>query len=100
MGNNCTAYCAGEQEDEDTKKMSRDQVQSSLHRGQQESIKEESYYMTSTKTFNPGGQSSLLPGDIQMPASDKRERKGALTLKNGAVYTGEWLNQKRDGQGT
>jgi hypothetical protein len=41
----------------------------------------------------------MLPGDFQMANDNKRVRKPALTLKNGAVYTGEWMNNKRDGQG-
>jgi hypothetical protein len=31
---------------------------------------------------------------------ENRVRKGPLTLTSGAIYTGEWLNNMRDGEGT
>ena len=39
--------------------------------------------------------------DLVMPQeAGQREQREAVTLKNGAIYTGEWLNGMRDGFGS
>ena len=55
----------------------------------------------SKKKMGPLGENM----DIRAEASDQvdaygRVTKGSITMKNGATYTGQWLNNMRDGYGT
>jgi hypothetical protein len=101
MGNNCTAYCAGCQDDESGNRIDKDQFSQAVKRGEKvETIREDHYYINQAKGMqnlsSPGATSDIQTND----PVDQRVRKPALTLKNGAVYTGEWMNGKRDGYGS
>ena len=55
----------------------------------------------SKKQMGPLGENM----NIRAEASDQvdaygRVTKGSITMKNGATYTGQWLNNMRDGYGT
>jgi len=49
--------------------------------------------------YNDGGQSSNLGSPDKSINNAQRIRQGPITLSSGAVYTGDWVNGMRDGQG-
>ena len=53
--------------------------------------------------FDQGNQPAnsyvLAQADGEVVDDEGRVAKGPIPLKNGAIYTGEWLNAQRDGHG-
>ena len=106
MGNNCTAYCAGCQDDEqgEGRRVVVSEVSHAMKRADQGETIREDYYIKQAK----GGGMSFQQEDTtperenyaQNDPVDQRIKKGPFTLKNGAVYTGEWMNGMRDGYGS
>lgn len=46
------------------------------------------------------GQNDMRPSEHEEVDEYGRVTRGPYTMKNGATYTGQWLNNMRDGYGT
>lgn len=104
MGN-CTSYC-NSCGDEGTQVNTLDQSQI------KHSIKDKDYQNDFSNRYAGGGTNQQLQfgsGNIgggqfaqegEQMDDDGRITRGPVTLKNGAVYTGQWLNGVRDGFGS
>ena len=124
MGGNCAGYCNGQDQ---MNAEGNNQFRQSFNRqdfNNQQHQDFEQKYGKSTHNSNPtmflgsndytlsyGDKNKAMMGgtserfDIRAEAEDQvdaygRVTKGPITMKNGATYTGQWLNNMRDGYGT